>query len=195
MRKVFSFWLLLALSTAIVVSNSCGNTSTQKENAPEQEESSNNSDNSNNDVGVIAGDVLYKGIEVSRIFDEQIENTLGTPSDSRGLYRFYDGLEIACLENTDSDGSRTEYVDVILGTNLSLFTINGVSLDKNRTELIAAFGSPIEYYEYPDYVYRAEENLMMRYHVSNFIFDYMIDFWFDHPDNAAYNMNIKRIGQ
>jgi len=196
MRKFFSLWLFIALSTTIVVSNSCGNISMQKENAPKQEEASNNPDNQNNDVGVIAGDVLYKGIEVSRIFDELLENTLGTPSDSRGPYRFYDGLEIACLWNTNSDGSLTEYVDVFSGTNLSLFTINGISLNKNQAELIAAFGNPIEYYEYPDYVYRAsDEKLMMRYHVSNFIVDYMLDFWFNDTNSKSYSISIKRIGQ
>ena len=143
--------------------------------------------------GVIAGDVLYKGIEVSRILDERLENTLGAPLKSRGPYYFYDGLEIYF----------NEHVDVISGTNLSLFAVNGVTLDKNQAELIAAFGNPIEYYKYRDYEYRASDyagppsndNRMMRYHISCYILDYMLDFWFEQPDGKAYSINIKRFGQ
>ena len=188
MRKInfFSFWLLLALGTATVALISCGNAPKQKENAPKQEEPLNNPENTNREVGVIAGDVIYKGIEVSRILDERPENTLGTPLNSRGPYYFYDGLEVYF----------TESVGNIQLTNLSLFEINGITLDKNREELIAAFGKPIEYYEYPDYVYRdSDDNRMIRYHVSSFIVDYRLDFWFENPEEKAYICGVYRIGQ
>ncbi|MDL2216647.1 hypothetical protein LJB81_02795 [Desulfovibrio sp. OttesenSCG-928-M14] len=148
-------------------------------------------------TGVIDGDVLYKDLEVSRIFDERRENTLGQPSSSRGPVHFYDGLEVSCLTEENSDhNSLTEVVDVIAGTKLSLFTLNGVTLNQSRAELIAAFGKPIGYYKYSDYEYRAsDDKMMMRYHVTNFIFDYMIDFSFNHPDQEAYIITIKRIGQ
>ena len=188
MRKVnfFSFWLLFAFGTAIAVFGSCGNVSKQKENATKQEEPLNNPDTPNKEVGVIAGDVIYKGIEVSRILDESPENTLGTPLNSRGPYYFYDGLELYF----------TESVENIQLTKLNLVEINGITLDKNRAELIAAFGKPIEYYEYPDYVYRdSDDNRMIRYHVSCFIVDYMLDFWFENPDDKAYICGVYRIGQ
>ena len=138
-------------------------------------------------VGVIAGDVLYKGVGVSRIFDERLENTVGTPLNSRGPHRFYDGLEISLL---------TEGVDVIQGTKPGLFTFNGVTLNKNRAGLTAAIGKPIEYYKYRDYEYRsADDTRMIRYHMSNHVFDYMVDFWFDDTDGEASSMSIKRIGQ
>ena len=137
-------------------------------------------------MGEIRFDVFYKGIEVSLILEEQPEATLGTPSDSRGPNYFYDGLELYF----------TDYVSNIWGNDLSLFEIAGVTLDKNRAELIAAFGEPIEYYEYPDYVYDAsDDNRMMRYHVTSYIIDYMLDFWFDDPDEKAYSIGIMRIGQ
>ncbi|MDL2313519.1 hypothetical protein LJC36_00895 [Desulfovibrio sp. OttesenSCG-928-C14] len=148
-------------------------------------------------AGVIDGDVLYKDLEVSRIFDERRESTLGQPSSSRGPFHFYDGLEVSCLaEKSSENGSLTEVVDVVVGTNLSLFSLNGVTLNKNRAGLIAAFGKPIEYYKYTGYEYRAsDDKMVMRYHVTNFMFDYMIDFSFNHPDKESYIINIKRIGQ
>ena len=132
------------------------------------------------------GEVFYKGIEVSRILDENPDYTVGKPISSRGPYYFYEGLEI----------HYPDYVDVISGSNLSLFAIAGVTLDKNRAGLIAAFGNPVEYYEYPGYVYKAsDDERMMRYHVSTYIIDYMLDFWFENPDGKAYSINIKRMGQ
>ena len=102
-------------------------------------------------AGVINGDVLYKGkLEVSRIFDERRENTLGKPLNSRGPFHFYDGLEISYSSNTNPDNSITESADIILGTKPSLFSINGVTLDKKQAELIAALGKPIEYFKYTD---------------------------------------------
>ena len=188
MRKVdFSkLWLPLALGLIIVLSNSCGNTSKQKENTPKQEDTSNNPDNTSKDKGVITIDVIYKDIEVSRILDERPENSLGAPINSNGPNYFYDGLEIYFTENVDN----------IQFTNLSLFKINGATLDKNRAELIAAFGKPIEYYEYADYVYRdSDDNRMIRYHVSTFIADYMLDFWFENPDDKAYICSARHIGK
>jgi hypothetical protein len=185
MRKLdfLRFWLLLTLGAATVLFNSCGNVSKQKENATKQEEPTTNPDN---ESGVIAGDVIYKGIEVSRILDENPESTLGTPKSSNGPNYFYDGLEIYFTENVEN----------IQFTNLSLFEINGVTLDKNRKELIAAFGKPIESYEYSDYVYRdSDDNRMIRYHVSSFIADYMLDFWFENTDDKAYICGVRRIGQ
>jgi len=131
-------------------------------------------------------DAFYKGIEISRILDENPDYTLGKPVNSRGPYYSYDGLEIYY----------NDYVDVITITNLSLLEIDGVKLDKTRSELIAAFGNPVEYYEYPDYVYKdSDDNRMMRYHVSSYIIDYMLDFWFENPDSKAYSISIKRMGQ
>jgi len=175
----FNFCLLLALGTAIVFTTSCGN-------ALKQENTSNNPDNPNSEVGVIIGDVMYKGIEVSRILDESPENSVGTPLSRRGPNYFYDGLEIYF----------TEYVDNIQFTKLNLFTINGITLDKTRAELIAAFGKPIDYYEYSDYVYRdSEDNRMIRYHVSSYIADYMLEFWFENPKDKAYICGACRIAQ
>ena len=179
----FSFWLLLALGMTIALSSSCSNSPKQNETASEQEDSSNNKDNPNIEKGIITGDVIYKGIEVSRILDESPENSLGNPLSSRGPNYFYDGLEIYF----------TEYVDNIQFTNLSMFEINGITLDKNQAELIAAFGNPIEFYEYSDYVYRdSEDTRMIRYHISSFIADYMLDFWFEQPNDKAYICGVRR---
>ena len=188
MRKIdfFSFCLFLALSMAIVLSNSCDGVPKQTENTHKQEDTLNNQDNPNNDVGIINGDVIYKGIEVSRILDEDPKSVLGTPLRSSGPNYFYEGLEIYFTENVDN----------IQFTKLSLFTINGVTLDKSQTELIAAFGKPIEYFKYPDYVYRdSDDNRMIRYHVTSYIADYMLDFWFENPEDKANICGVRRVGQ
>ena len=188
MRKIdfISYLSLLVLGMAIFIFNSCGNASTKKENATTQEEASNNPDNQSNEAGVIVGDVIYKGVEVSRILDENPESALGTPLSSSGPIYFFDGLEIYF----------TEYVENIQLTNLILFKINGITLDKNRAELIEALGNPIEYYEYPDYIYRdSDDDRMIRYHVSSYIADYMLDFWFENPGEKANICGVRRIGQ
>ena len=189
----FSFWLLTVLCMVAVMSNSCGNApkqnenaSKQEENVPKQEELSNIPENQNENAGVITGDVMYKGIELSRILDENPESTLGTPLSTRGQNYFYEGLEIYFTENVEN----------IQLTDLSLFEVNGVSLNKNKAELIAAFGKPIQYFEYPDYVYRnSDDDRMIRYHVSCFIADYMLDFWFEETEDKAYICGVGRIGQ
>jgi hypothetical protein len=142
-------------------------------------------DDGSGSVGVIVGDVLYNGIGASWIFSEMPENTLGAPLHSSGPHRFYNGLEIYYAE----------YVDNIMGKDLSLFSIGDVKLDKNRAELIDAFGKPIEYYEYPGYTYRSsDDDRVMRYHVSNCVLEYMLDFWFDNPGEKANSFRIKRMG-
>ena len=122
-------------------------------------------------------DVFYKGIEISLILEEPFESILGNPTDIRGPYFDYDGLEIIAEGNDDT---RTQSIN---GTDLSLFEINGVSLDKNKEELIAAFGSPIERYDE-----------VMRYHVYSYIVDYVLEFWFVDPDGNAHSIRIIRFG-
>ena len=136
--------------------------------------------------GVIGADILYKGIEVSRILDENPEYTLGTPTKIEGPVYFYDGIELYY----------TSYVSNISGTDLSLFTIDGISLNKTRAELIDALGAPIESYTYEGYTYHDSDNSgSIRYHISTFILDYMVDFWFDDTGSAAYSVSIMRLGQ
>jgi len=140
-----------------------------------------------NPQGVITGDVFYKGIEVSRILVEKPESILGTPLSVRGPYYSYDGLEIY-----STDGFQQ-----ISFMNLGLFEVNGVSLDKSREELIAAFGNPIEYYEYPDEPgnpYRdSDDDRNARYHVSSNTTYYFLEFWFDDSDAKANNCRVVRI--
>jgi|GEM_PF-4078174 len=88
-------------------------------------------------VGVITGKVTYKGIEINRILEEPLENTLGEPLSANGLYYFYDGLEIYYNET----------VEMLFAVDLSLLEIDGATMDKTQAELIAMLGEPIgEYY-------------------------------------------------
>lgn len=143
----------------------------------------------------IIGTLYYKNYDISLIFENPAVDILGEPLEERGHFLFYDGLEIS---------SFFEIVSFIQGTNLSLFELNGVSLDKTRAELIAAFGDPIEYYVYSAYVYRASDNYhMIRYHISLNSTIYKLDFWFDywdatlgmwiaHPYDSARIFSIRR---
>ena len=133
-------------------------------------------------------EVLYKGIPVGLILDEQPESTLGAPLESRGPFYVYEGMELYY----------TDYVSNIWGYDLSLFEIDGVKLNITRSQLHAAFGSPVDYYEYPDsYTYSAaDDDRMDRYHVFSYIMEgYMLNFWFESDDGYVYIMDIMRMGQ
>ena len=128
-------------------------------------------------------EVYYKDIPMYRILeldyeneDVSLESVLGKPLRNVVPMYSYDGMEIYSLSGF--------YVQVITGTNLSLFTINGVSLDKSITELVDLLDKPVSY----------EENYMMEYHVSTHV-DYLIQFWFDNPDNIANNIRFAKLEQ
>jgi len=124
-------------------------------------------------VGTTPSEAYYKGISISRIFDERRENTLGEAIISNSPYYAYEGMEIYYMPGR---------VYSIVATDPRLFVVNGVTLDKNRAEIIALLGLPLEYYVYPespDYPYSADDDEQeMRYHVSSYIRDYVMEFWF-----------------
>ena len=128
-------------------------------------------------------EVYYKDIPISRILELNYENksvslesVLDEPLRNVVPIYSYDGMEIYSLSGY--------YVQVISGTDLSLFTIDGVSLDKSITELINVLGKPIYY----------EENYMMRYNVSTSI-NYLIEFWFENPDEYANSIRFAPLEQ
>jgi hypothetical protein len=124
-------------------------------------------------TGVIIGDVLFNGIAVSRIFLEPFADVLGEPLKDRGTHFTYGDLRIVI-----SWGMTDQ---IVASTNFNQFEIDGVTLDMTLGEVIAAFGNPLEFYEYPDYVFRAVDDRMIRYHVSSPEIKYMLEFWFVHP--------------
>jgi len=149
-------------------------------------------------VGLITSDVLYRGISISQLLGERPEDIISilgepNPADNEcGPLYFYDDMQI----------SYYDYVADIGFMDLSLFEIDGVSLDKNREELVSAFGNPVDYYEYrPWDIYRDDEdNRMMRYHVTGHVVDYILEFWFGNPNDkayycSAYNYAPNRFGQ
>jgi len=99
--------------------------------------------------------------------------------NSRGPYHFYDGLEI--VESGDS--GRAEQV---LGTNLGLFSMNGVTFDRNWAGLVSFLGEPTEYQQIPESNY-----YVMWFDLENYLPDYMMEFWFSHPDDPPYNMAVR----
>lgn len=141
-------------------------------------------------VGEIVGDVLYRGMTISSVFSGNPEDVLGAPlsiSDYEPWY-FYDGLEV----HYDDD-----YVEMLSFIDLSLFELDGNTLDMSREELISILGEPIEYYEYsnyPGYPYQySEDEQNIRYHVLNGVVDYYLEFWFDDLTGKAYMCGAYRI--
>jgi len=133
-------------------------------------------------VGVIFGDVNYKGITISAILEGQPLEILGEPIGSYEDYLFYCGLEIKYYE----------VVGMLSLRDLSMFAIDGISLDKSRKELIAAFGDPIEYYLYPSFPFLPYQDIGddsgIRYHVSSETVSYVLQFFLNDPygeDNCS----------
>jgi hypothetical protein len=73
----------------------------------------------------------------------------------------------------ESDGSFCSFSS----TNLSAFSINGVTLDKNRDELVGIFGDPI----YEDW-----ESGYVRFKLTN----YYINFFMGAPANKAFLIDV-----
>ena len=135
-------------------------------------------------------DIYYKGINICDILDKHPETILGTPlGGEEGILYLYDGMEI----------NFTDHVEQLDGYDLSLFDIHGNTLDKTRAELINLFGNPVEYYEYPDYVYHASNHPhFMLYHVKIYSIDRSVYFLFENPDNPgdkAYCISFRMMGQ
>jgi len=134
-------------------------------------------------TGVIFGDVYYNGMPISDVLTLRVcpEEIFGSLNYSYGPYDFYDDVEFSSFGNE---------IQLQL-LNLSEFKIDGVSLDKNREELIAEFGSPIEFFvypEYPEYPYDASiyGDSAMVYHISSSEAYYVLEFWFDSLYEKTY---------
>ncbi|MCL2387499.1 MAG: hypothetical protein FWC89_08135 [Defluviitaleaceae bacterium] len=126
-------------------------------------------------AGIIEGDVYYNGIAISRIFSESFFEILGEPWGSRDeSFFFYDNFQIWGWVEGENFGIAGEIN--AWPPNLHLFEINGFTLDMNRTELIVAFGNPLEYYENQRFnIYDVHD---MTYHISNPVSDYGLIFRF-----------------
>ena len=127
--------------------------------------------------GAIRDEVYFNGIPISHILESHPEYTLGAPVRTDGPNQFYDGIDLYF------DGT---YVHSVHSEEPGLFEVYEITLDRTRTQLIAALGDPLEYYQYPespDYPYRAsDDDRRMRYHVSTYVIDYILDFWFSGDD-------------
>ena len=120
-------------------------------------------------VGLIIGDVLYNDVPISQLFSKPFLDVLGEPIGQREAFYFYEGLEIM-----GDHGDLFGYDNMAIGINarnpnLSLFTLNGVSLDMTRAELIATFGATI---------LEHDQSLIM-YRVSSGTIEYMLGFRFE----------------
>jgi hypothetical protein len=171
MKKIIALLLVVCLAFTLAA---CGNSPSEPEATPEPlpveteiPESMENTEpiDEATDEGVIIGDVLYKGIEISRLFVEPFVDVLGEPLGGRDAsFFFYEGLEIV------GEGGYPNIAIQLLAfePNFNLFELNGVSLDMTRSEVIAAFGTPLEYWD-----------VVLTYHILNPVADYMLTFRFE----------------
>ena len=137
------------------------------------------------EVGVIIGDVLYKGIEISRLFIEPFVDVLGSPLGERGAFFFYENFEIVSGWDYGLEPNQGVVIQFSAWEpNLNLFELNGFTLDMTRLEVIATFGAPMEYWDFS-----------LTYHISNPVADYMLIFRFEdwEDNNVLTSISIFRM--
>ena len=142
-------------------------------------------------AGVITGEVYYKDIAIGRLFVEPFFNVLGEPWGNRDNFFFYDNFQVMSswcygLESTHRGVAIHLFVRE---PNLSMFEINGITLNMTRSELIAAFGNPLNYYSNPDWEYHNETAI--GYDILSPIIDYHLVFRFVYTDDK---MELPSIG-
>ena len=141
------------------------------------------------EAGIIWGDVFYRDIPISRLFLEPFIDVLGEPISQQGAFFHFEGLSIVGLLSSAADEEEwAEYDNVAiqldaLAPHLGLFTLNGVSLDMTRAEVIATFGDP-----YHDIL---EHSHSLTYSVSSSTIEYMLAFRFESSDADAPMLGIK----
>ena len=149
-------------------------------------------------AGVITGDVLYKDIAISRLFVEPFVDVLGSPLSEREAFYSYDDGLIIIGDRGDLIGSFNMAIQLTASeSNLNLFEINGVTLDKTWAELIATLGNPVEYYENTNLAYHTSDNSLISYRVLSPKIDYILALRFDNPDDktAISSISIFREGR
>jgi len=133
------------------------------------------------EVGLIIGDVLYNDIPISQLFTEPFLDVLGEPIGQRDAFYFYEVLEVM-----GDHGDIFGYDNMAIGINvrkpdLGLLTLNGISLDMTRAELIATLGATI---------LEHDQSLIM-YRVSSGTIEYMLGFRFESQSDDEPVSNIE----
>ena len=143
-------------------------------------------------TGQASGEIMYNGktlvnwIGARRLY---LWDEFGEPDyvgvvwegDTEGCQ--YDGITFL----QDSPGSPLgEDIFQIWGTKPKMFTIGGVSLDKNRNELVSLLGNPVDEGKFDNY---GEAGYYMRYDHQE---TYSIVFYMNAPGDKAYELWIKR---
>jgi Leucine-rich repeat (LRR) protein len=125
------------------------------------------------------GEILYKGLPLSRYLDYSIEKVIeafGNPS----YYNDYDEYLYEFEDIMFSyNGETRQIFKINIYGNLNIVEIDGVKLNKSRTELIGIFGKPSsEYWDAGQYfiIYKRP--------------DYSFGFIQDDPDLEAYQLFI-----
>jgi len=136
-------------------------------------------------ITAIDGEVFYKDVEVALLFEYPFRDILGDPPNQRGeRFLFYDGLEIVGADWNEYTES-FDMASQVLGTNLALFTIDGIALDKTRDDLIETFGATPD-----DLSFGINAYMVLRYTATLREVDYVLEFWFDYPDAVTRMLSI-----
>ena len=146
------------------------------------------------EIGMIDSEVLLNGIEVSLILTEPFVDVLGEPMDVQGHWIYYEGLRLFAT------GDELDMAFLISIENISMLEIDGLALGTNivRSKILSVFGDPIEYYEYPDWIFIANQPFAVRYHVLGDNLTYTLEIWFESEsesdDPPIINVTIRRYG-
>ena len=149
-------------------------------------------------IGVITGDIFFNDIAISQLFVEPFADILGPPLiDYGGNVVFYDGFEIR-LAWDDAEESFNMAGQIRIA-NLNLLEIDGVAFNNlTRGDVITMLSDPIEYYEYPNWVFRAYyDDRSIRYHILGPEIDNIVEFWFEYPGDevSISHINIWRMAR
>ena len=113
--------------------------------------------------GIIVGNMFYKDIEVASIFEKPLREVLGEPIRESEPYLYYDDF---CFVGERWNPLIQSYDNTIfflsVDHSVSLFTINGVTLNKTRNELIEIFGDPVP----PEETYFSDSVHQLFYYIT-----------------------------
>jgi len=132
--------------------------------------------------GYIIGELLYKDIDITLIFEYPYVDILGEPLYEKlyGTRIFYEGFSLIPTRHPVTWESNI--AGQINTTDLDYFTLNGISLDLKFNELIAILGEPL-IYDYLNVWYRIlnDENI------------YVLRFWHEGPDDKIISLTIGKL--
>ena len=129
----------------------------------------------------IIGDVYFNDIAISRIFEEPFFDIFGSHLYEGDHSFHYNDFVILSFWDFEREERKYASQFVAVAPILNQFEINGITFDITKTELIAAFGNPTQYYDNEYWEY--QNAVAMRYHIISPTKDYILIFRFENLDD------------